>query len=232
MRKLVAAYRNVSCAVNEYVGGHKHRVSEKAVYGHVRLQRGFVGIFSVRFRQLSGYSFRFLHLVFLSLVFLRVKFAQLFLERRIPEQPAYRRYHAEQQKQLCVCLYIRLSEENAFFRVQTDSYPVQYHVARIAGYSGAFVLGAGGQYVPVRGEEIAVVFVLQFYPVAQRAPVIPEMQSACRSRAGNYNFFFKSIVIVHNFIFSNLSSSFQIYLRLFKKAQAPAAGLCRTAGRE
>ena len=104
----------------------------------------------------------------------------LILEARHALQPAERSHHGEQQVQLRVLVHPRLDEQIRVAGVDARREPVDDHVPdAFPDDAGLFIVG--GQCMPVRDEEEALVLVLQPCPVAQHAVVVPEMQPAGRT---------------------------------------------------
>ena len=116
----------------------------------------------------------------------------LFLELRLlvlvgrhALEPAQRRDHRQQQMQLGVLGHVRLHEQGRDPGVQARGQPVDEHVVDVL-LQPRRVLVAGGQRVPVGDEEVALVLVLQFHPVAQRAVKIAQMQRPGGPHAGQH----------------------------------------------
>ena len=70
--------------------------------------------------------------------------------------------------------HARLHEQCRHARIESGGEPVDRHFADRLRYAGR-VFVAGGERMPVRYEEIALVLILQLYPVAQRAVVVTQM---------------------------------------------------------
>ena len=81
--------------------------------------------------------------------------------------------------QLGVLGHMRLHEQRRDARVQARGQVVDEHLPDVFLQLRG-VLVAGGERVPVRDEEIALVLVLQLDPVAQRAVIVAEVQRAGR----------------------------------------------------
>jgi hypothetical protein len=106
----------------------------------------------------------------------------LVLVRRYALEPAERRDHRQQQMQLRVFRHVGLHEQCGDAGIESRSEPVDHdavHALRNAARVGI----PGGQSVPVRDEEKALVLVLQFDPVAQRAVVVTQVQRTGRPHA-------------------------------------------------
>src|SRR5262249_21332762 len=97
-------------------------------------------------------------------------------------EPADRRDHAEQQRELRMLDDARLDEKRRSARVQADGEPVDEHVPDGVGNTlRRFVVGR--QRVPVCGKVQALVFLLQTKPVLERAVVVADMHPAGRAHA-------------------------------------------------
>ena len=99
----------------------------------------------------------------------------LVLEARDALQPTERSDHREQDVQLRVLGDARLDEKGRIARVDARSQPVDDHVPHVLADDLGVVV-VGGQRVPVRHEEEALVLVLQPDPVLEHPVVVPEVE--------------------------------------------------------
>ena len=90
-------------------------------------------------------------------------------------QPSQRSDHAEQQVQLRMLQHMRLDEQCAAPGIEPGGQVVDDDLKRVL-LDATRVGIIGGQRVPVRDEEEALVVVLQTNPVAQRPDIVAEMQ--------------------------------------------------------
>src|SRR5580658_5193693 len=109
----------------------------------------------------------------------------LVLVARHTFEPAERRDHREQQVQFGVLGHMRLHEQGGDTGIEAGGQPVDHHLADRLGNTRG-VLVARGQRVPVRDEEIALVLILELYPVAQCAVVVAQMQRSGGAHAGEH----------------------------------------------
>ena len=103
---------------------------------------------------------------------------------RRPLQPANRRDHRQQQVQFGVLRHLRLDEDGRGARVDARGQPVDDHVEGVPLDILGIVV-AGGERMPVSDEEIALVLVLQPYPVLDYPVVVTEVQAPGRAHAGS-----------------------------------------------
>ena len=100
-------------------------------------------------------------------------------------QPRHRHQVAEEQRQLVGLVHGRLEEDGGLGRVNARAEVVQHHAAGvIRGRVDVFPAVLGGQHVQVGDDEVALVFVLQAHAVAQAAHVMPQVQPAGGTVAG------------------------------------------------
>lgn len=83
---------------------------------------------------------------------------------------------------------LRLDVERGLVRVHADGEPVHYHLQRVA-LDLADLVVVGRQHVEVGHEEKAVVIVLEFYAVNERAHEVPEVKPAGGSIARDKDWF-------------------------------------------
>ena len=97
-------------------------------------------------------------------------------------KPAERRDHAEVKKKLSVLLHLALQKNHALRGIEPSGQIVEHHFFNIVRDLRS-VRVVGGECVPVGDEEVAVVLVLQFDPVGERAHVVAQVQLSRGSHA-------------------------------------------------
>jgi hypothetical protein len=100
----------------------------------------------------------------------------LILVGRHALEPAHRRNHSKQQRELRVLGHAGLDEDGGARGVDARGKPVDEHLPDAVGNRfGCVVMGR--QRVPVGGEVQALVFFLQPHPVLERAVVVADMHA-------------------------------------------------------
>ncbi len=100
-------------------------------------------------------------------------------------EPAERRHHGKEQVELGMLGYEGLDEERAPLGVEAGPQPVRGHLDRALRRLSAIV-GVGGQGVPARHEEEALVVVLHPHPVFEGAQIVAEVKLARGTHPGEY----------------------------------------------
>ncbi|OQA30685.1 MAG: hypothetical protein BWY57_02707 [Betaproteobacteria bacterium ADurb.Bin341] len=118
---------------------------------------------------------------------LAVELFLLILVGRHPLQPAERCHHRQQQMQFSVLGYLGLNEQRRLIGIDSSRQPVGDHVPGIL-FDIVRIIVFSGQGMPIRHEEQAGIFVLQFDPVAQYPMIVAKMQRPGRTHAGKNSF--------------------------------------------
>ena len=115
-------------------------------------------------------------------IFLFQVFLLLFV-RRHALQPAERRDHAEQQRQLSMLRHLTLQKNRRLIRVEPRREPIGHHV-KGGAFNYAWIVVMARKRMPVGHEIKALELRLQFHPVFERTVIVADVHETRRAHAG------------------------------------------------
>ena len=126
------------------------------------------------------------------------KVTNLIFVSRNAFQPAQRSAHTKKQCQFSMFFNMGLNEDYVLIRINACAQPVNCHFHNVFLQFGSICIRRS-QSVQVNDGEETFIFMLQAYPVFQRAHVVTQMEAAGRLHSAK-----NSTFVHHNYLFSNL----------------------------